>query len=326
MLDIDSSPLSPSHPRVRYRAICQAGILAAAICGIDLTDACNPDAEITLERKDKKDSVGSRETVSLSNTPIGYRRKNQNGAGHRSHSEIGAYRRRGDDDFDYDMINNSSSSSSNIANNVVTKRFELSSTPDISSSVASKATNVTLMSHNSLPYNEQDTIHIREDMYIQPSVNAAVARFRRESSENHPGDVRQQSKSASPIRRTAATSASSEHFDSSKPQRPKTLNVQSTVPAFTNSNTSSSSQSPASTPGSPKPIGKVVPIMSADRIDKVSSMPTRIHQYTGTNSSTRPRAQSAFNQPGIVRTQQQQQQQQSNIPQQKTEEQIIAFI
>ena len=272
--------------------------------------------------------MGSRETVSLSNTPIGYRRKNQNGAGHRSTStsEFGEYRRRGDDDFEY-MINHSSSN--NIVNNVATKRLELSSTSDISTSVASVATNVTLMSHNSLPYNEQDTIHFREDMYTQPSVNAAVARFRRESSENHAGDVRQQSKSASPIRRTAATSASSDYFDTTKPQRPKTLNVQSTVPAFTNSNTSSSSQSPASTPGSPKPLGKVVPIMSADRIDKVSSMPSRIHQYVGggsnANNSTRPRAQSAFNQPGIVRTQQQQQQQ-SNIQQQKTEEQIIAFI
>ena len=206
------------------------------------------------------------------------------------------------------------------------KRSELSSTPDISSSVASKANNVTPTSHNNLPYDEQDTIHFRENMYTQPSVNAAVAHFRRESSENHAGDVRQQSKSASPIRRTAATSASSgHHFDTTKPQRPKTLNVQSTVPAFTNSNTSSSSQSPASTPGSPKPLGKVIPIMSADRIDKVSSMPTRIHHYAGgpnTNNSTRPRAQSAFNQPGIVRTQQQQQQQK----QPKSEEQIIAFI
>ena len=300
--------MSPSRPQVRYRAICQAGILAAAICGIDLTEAWNPDAELNLEKKEKKDSVGSQ---SLSNTPIGNRRT--------SHE---TYRRR-PDNGDFDFINSSSNSS--IVNSV--KPYDLSSMSDISST-ATISTQITT-THSVLPYNEpyseQDTIHFREDMYPQPTANAALARFRRKSSENQP-DSRQQSKSASPIRRTSKST----DFHDSKPQRPKTLNVtpnhkvteqansesfprfsvskstatimhHSQPQPFTNSNTSSSSQSPVSTP-SPKPL-KAQIIKDVDRIDKVSSMPTRIHQYAGSNNSTRPRAQSAFNQPGVITNQ-----------------------
>jgi len=282
--------MSPSRPQVRYRAICQAGFLAAAICGIDLMEAWNPDALLNLEKKEKKDSVGSREAVSLSNTPIGNRRTSNE-----------TYRRRPDiGDFE---------------------PYDPSSISDIST--ATTATTQCNLSYNDT-YSEQDTIHFREDMYPQPTANAALARFRRKSSENQ--DSRQQSKSASPIRRTSKTT----DYHDSKPQRPKTLNVtpnhtvseqsnsdsfprfsvsKSTAPVmhhshhqpFTNSNTSSSSQSPVSTP-SPKPL-KAQIIKDVDRIDKVSSMPSRIHQYAGTNNSTRPRAQSAFNQPGVITNQ-----------------------
>ena len=169
-------------------------------------------------------------------------------------------------------------------------------------------------------------------MYSQPSANAALARFRRVSSENQVEVRQQQSKSASPIRRVPQ---STDQFEA-KPQRPKTLNVtpDHKVPvqqeqssqqfqrfnvskpnntamysqpfhAFTNSNTSSSSQSPASTPGSPKPVGRIPILKDIDRIDNVSSMPARIHQYPGggTANSNRPRAQSAFNQPGVINNQ-----------------------
>jgi len=329
----DASPLSPSRPRVRYLAICQAGILAAAICGIDLTDAWDPEAELNLEKKEKKDSVGSRETVSLSNTPIGNRRKNHNG-GHRSTStsEFGTYRRRRDDDFEY-----MNDSNINLVNSTNNKSYELSSTSDIST--ANTNTTPSFSHSTSLPYNdtysEQDTIHFRGDMYSQPSANAAQARFRRVSSENQVEVRQQQSKSASPIRRVPQPA--SDQFDS-KPQRPKTLNVTpdhkvavttqqeqssqqfqrfnvskanntvvypQTFHAFTNSNTSSSSQSPASTPGSPKPVGRLPMLKDIDRIDNVSSMPARIHQYPGggTANSNRPRAQSAFNQPAVINNQ-----------------------
>lgn len=311
----EASPLSPSRPRVRYLAICQAGILAAAICRIDLAEVCNVEADLNLEKKEKKDSIGSRETVSLSNTPIGNRRTNPNGAYQSSGDIFGSYRRRLDDDVDYIKSNsNTTNHSSHI--------MDLSNST-IGSSSTSQLTHITNLPYTD-SYSEQDTIHFREDMYTQP--NTAISRFRQESSDTQV-DIRQQSKSASPIRRTSQTT----ELHDSRPQRPRTLNVtpdhkvqeqsayrfnvskqaatmfsQPQHPshpfqAFTNSNTSSSSQSPASTP-SPKALTKAQIMKDVDRIDKVSSMPTRIHHYAGTSGSTRPRAQSAFQQPAVINT------------------------
>lgn len=301
--------MSPSRPKVRYLAICQAGILAAAFCGIDLSEVLNTDAELNLEKKEKKDSVSSRETVSLSNTPIYNRKMHPNGT--RSSMDIyGTYRRRRDEDT-------------------------YNSRPQLDDLAASEIPhggpgNI----HYNESYSEQDTIHFRDEMYPPPITNAAVARFRRESTEKQIDY--QYSKSSSPIRRASP----SDPFDA-KPQRPKTLDVTpehivqgqsnasssayrfnvSNVPnfsksttalsnhAFANSNTSSSSQSPASTP-SPKLINKSQTLIDADRVDKVKTMPGRIHppsQFTQTNSggggsSTRPRVQNAFNQPGVKPT------------------------
>lgn len=306
----DSSPLSPSRPRVRYLAICQAGILAAAFCGIDLSEVLNTEAELNLEKKEKKDSVSSRETVSLSNTPI-YNRKIPNGT--RSSMDIyGTYRRRRDDDV----------------SNSIQQLDDLAIT-----NISQNAGGLVNMHYNE-SYSEQDTIHFRDDMYPPPITNPAVARFRRESTEKQVVVDYQHSKSASPIRRASP----SDPFDG-KPQRPKTLDVtpehivdqggqpnpspsayrfnvsnvsnfsKSTTAlsnhAFANSNTSSSSQSPASTP-SPKLINKSQTLIDADRVDKVKTMPGRINppnQYTQTStSSTRSRAPNTFNQPGVNAT------------------------
>ena len=304
----DASPMSPSRPRVRYLAICQAGILAAAFCGIDLGEVLNVEAELNLEKKEKKDSVSSRETVSLSNTPIYNRKLHPNGT--RSTVDLyGTYRRRRDDDTFNSRQQLDDLMTADIIQDGMTPSHHLSYNDS---------------------YSEQDTIHFRDEMYLP---NAAGARYQRESSTEKPPIDYQHSKSASPIRRASP----SDPFDV-KPQRPKTLDVTpehivqgvpvNSTPtyrfnvsnvskntgsisnhAFANSNTSSSSQSPASTP-SPKLINKSQTlIIDPDRVDKVKTMPGRIHQppnqYTQTTNggSTRPRVQNnAFSQSGVVKT------------------------
>ncbi|XP_057315339.1 mitogen-activated protein kinase kinase kinase 9-like [Hydractinia symbiolongicarpus] len=298
------SAFSPARsPRIRYLAICQAGILAAAVCGIDILEAFDNDAEFTLtkETKEKKDSITGREGTSL--TPATYHRKMHANGNLRSSSQqsvdiYGTYRRKPNDSDSY-------SSSRQVLYNLSTVDL-LQTSPDQIQSFTE--------------YSEQDTVHLRDN---QHDFTQAANRYRRNSMDNHLDyDSRQQSKSAFPIRHVSPVDSELARYEG-KPQRPKTLNVtpehsvqeqqqnntryiisKSTSAlsnqAFTNSNTSSSSQSPASTP-SPKLLSKSN-LIDLNNVDKVRVMPSRNHvNHTSTssqqlNSSTRPRAQTAYNQ------------------------------
>ena len=301
------SPFSPARsPRIRYLTICQAGILAAAICGIDLYQVIDKDADFTLNTE-KKNSVSSREGPSfVSLTPSTYHRRMQANGTLRTSNSVdiyGTYRRRRDDD------NHSS------------RQYLF----DLSTADLSQTSSQPPPAYTEKPYSEQNTVRLNDDALSslsQASSNQALGRYRRNSMDNHLDfDLRQQSKSASPVRRVSPTDVDRGQYEA-KPQRPKTLNVTpehsvteqqynyryniskstSVHQAFTNSNTSSSSQSPASTP-SPKLLNKSQNLIDLNSADKVrTSRPHANHILShNTNSGTRPRPPNVktFNQHGV---------------------------
>ena len=247
--------------------MCQAGILAAALTGIDLRDSMNTESDFQLTRE-KKDSVSSRETgpLTTSMTPGPYHRRMQSNGNLRPSNSVdiyGTYRRK----RDHEDINSSR------------QYLDNSSLADYFADHA---------------YSEQNTIHLREDdLYSnRPPVQQIFQRHN--SVDNYLNEEsRTVSKSSSPVRRISAVTDADRAQYEKKTQRPKTLNItpehsvvqtpniqpsrfdlsKSSItlsstshyqnsqyalphPAFTSSNTSSSSQSPASTP-SPKLINKI---------------------------------------------------------------------
>ena len=159
-------------------------------------------------------------------------------------------------------------------------------------------------------YSSQNTLRMDDDplnRLKQSSGNHTMARPRHSSVENLiEYDSRYQSKSVSPIRRIS---------EDNKPQRPITLNVtpehryntsRSTSilanQAFTNSNTSSSSQSP-STPSPKLYSGSQQPTEAAEKKGSRTHVNQSVVQHL--NNATRPRLQTVapYNQQPASNTQ-----------------------
>ncbi|XP_065660833.1 mitogen-activated protein kinase kinase kinase 9 [Hydra vulgaris] len=269
------SPHSPARsPTVRYLAICQAGILAAALCGIDLQQIFVKNSDFVLN---KKESVVNKEPV----TPSYQKRINGTLRGSNLVDIYGTYRRVREEE-----ISPSKQSLFDLTTN-------LSKMPPIYDSP----------SYLEQSYSSQNTIRVDDDPLNglkRFSGNTTSSRPRHSSVDNLiEYDSRYQSKSVSPVRRIS---------EDNKPQRPITLNVTpehryntsrstSVLPnqAFTNSNTSSSSQSP-STP-SPKLYSGFQQTEITDKKGSRNQINQGVVQHLNNVTRSRVQSTSPYNQP-----------------------------
>eukprot|EP00794_Sanderia_malayensis_P020095 gene20095-22065_t len=257
-----TSPYSAKSSKYRYRAVCMAGVIAAAALGIDVTPMMNENAEFQL----RKLSKGRSRDLSLSSLNFSYRsRKSSNGDKHKislgdtCSMVYGTYRK----NSEYDN-----------------RQYVVSSHP-----------NLIDLDDISSPLRSYDIICDSED--YDPFASPSQAS--RSSSNNDHNMFRYSNPELDSINRNtskgslqcSSAAVSPLHMqDEQRPQRPSTLDLldsaneqryrkHGTVPkianlmnssAFPNSSTSSSSQSPASTP-SPKtiqPIGRKLTLLDMD--------------------------------------------------------------
>ena len=256
--DQSLQPQSPARStKVRYLSICQAGIVAAAVLGIDLAGIIKEDAEIQLgkQTKERKDSPMTPSHYGAYRPRSSGSLKQKISCGDSNSIVYGTYRRKHTEDDPLDKM-------------ATVSHPNLIDLDDISSPICSYE--LINASNSYDPYaNRHSRNYDKRNRFSNPELDS----INRNTSGSFLGGT-------SPNRRASSPVEFNLEDPPVKPQRPNTLNVTpehsvvqtkpqperklgisksssgiaTQIAAFGNSNTSSSSQSPASqSPSTPSP-------------------------------------------------------------------------